>query len=59
MTCAECGAPCQGARCADCEQIARAEAAVADTETYPCPTCGRPSSGPETECYRCRGGSDE
>jgi hypothetical protein len=59
MTCDDCGARCHGSRCARCAQIASAEAQLADTETYPCPECRRASSGPETVCYRCRGGGDE
>jgi hypothetical protein len=58
MTCDDCGAACQGDRCRRCRRDARAEAAVADTETYPCPRCGEASSGPNTVCYRCRGGDE-
>ena len=59
MSCELCGSACTGHRCASCKRIARAEDAVADTETYECPDCGGRTSGRGVVCASCRGGSDD
>jgi len=56
--CKVCGARCQGDRCADCRRDASAESQMFDFENYECPNCGKDTSGPDTVCYRCRGGGD-